>query len=136
MFHIRYMAFLLACFCLLSNPACQATSSSSLVDRHDPEAVLRAYFAAWGRNDTEVQKSFMTTDYANLIREPVDSLRVLAVSTKDAASATTRVYSVSVEINLSGGRSISMISGRYDWTYTLKWDAARESWLIANYGAG
>jgi hypothetical protein len=129
-------AFLLEGALVLTLSACQSTRSSLVVDRHDPEAVLRAYFAAWARNETEAQTSFMTANYAHLVHEPVDSLRVLSVTPASAESPTTRVYAVSFEIAFSGGRSLSMENGRYDWTYTLTWDGNHDTWLIANYGAG
>jgi hypothetical protein len=130
------VTFLLAGALLLTSSACQSTRSSPVVDRHDPEAVLRAYFAAWARNDTEAQTSFMTANYARLAHEPVDSLRVLSVTPASAESPTTRVYAVSFEIAFNGGRSLSMENGRYSWTYTLTWDARHDTWLISNYGAG
>ena len=132
----RYLAFLLAGWLLLTHAACQSTRSSALVDRHDPEAVLRAYFEAWARNDTVTQTSFMAAKYGRLAREPVNSLRVVSVALLDGASATTHVYSVSFDVTFPGGRSISMEDGRYYWTYTLTWDTTRDSWLIRNYGAG
>jgi hypothetical protein len=129
------MALVLECALLLTS-ACQSTRSSPAVDRHDPEAVLRAYFAAWARNDTDAQTSFMIANRAGLAREPVDSLRVLSVTPVAGVSPTTRVYSVSFEVTFKGGRSLSMENGRYNWTYSLTWDATNNSWLIANYGAG
>jgi hypothetical protein len=78
----------------------------------------------------------MTANYARLAREPVESLRVLSVTANDGATSTQRVYAVSFDVTFKRGRSLSMESGRYKWTYTLTWDAARDSWLISNYGAG
>lgn len=129
-------ALFLGCAALLTSAACQSTRSSPTVDRHDPEAVLNAYFAAWAHNDTNAQTSFMTSNYAGLAREPVESLRVLNITPADGASATKRVYAVTFEVTFKGGRSLSMESDRYNWTYTLTWDATRDSWLIVNYGAG
>jgi hypothetical protein len=129
------MALVLEC-ALLMTPACQSTRSSPAVDRHDPEAVLRAYFAAWARNDTDAQTSFMIPSRASWAHEPVDSLRVLSITPVDGASPTTRSYSVSFEVTFKGGRSVSMENGRYNWTYSLIRDATNDSWLIANYGAG
>jgi hypothetical protein len=129
------MALVLEC-ALMMTSACQSTRSSPAVDRHDPEAVLRAYFAAWARNDMDARTSFAIANRADMAREPVDSLRVLSVRPVDGASQATRVYSVSFEVTFIGGRSVSMESGRYNWTYTLTWDATKDSWLIANYGAG
>jgi hypothetical protein len=119
----------------LLSSGCRTTGGQSAVDRHQPEAVLHAYFDAWARNDIDAQKSFMTGNYAGLVREPVTSLRVLSVTSNDGGSPNTRVYSVDFEIKLDG-HGISMDDGRYRWTYTLTWDAARDSWLISNYGAG
>jgi hypothetical protein len=128
-------ASLLAVLALLGSAACQSTPGIAKVDRHDPEAVLNAYFAAWASNDTKAQTSFMAPTGAELAREPVESLHVLNI-TPDGASATKRVYSVTFEVKFEGGRSVSMESGEYRWTYTLAWDATRDSWLIVNYGAG
>ena len=130
------MSLLLLCGSLLTYAACQSTHNSPAVDRRDPEAVLRAYFNAWSNNDAATQKSLMTEKYSNLAYEPVDSLRVLTIVPADGASPTKRVYAVSFEVTFKGGRSISMENGRYNWTYTLNWDATRNSWLISNYGAG
>ena len=131
-----YIAFLVACLLSVNCAACNSTRNSPAIDRHDSEAVLRAYFAAWARNDKDAQTSFMVPKYEHLAREPVASLRVLSVALADGASATTRVYAVSFDVTFNGGRSISMEDGHYNWTYTLTWDATRDSWLIANYGAG
>lgn len=78
----------------------------------------------------------MTGNYANLASEPVSSLHVSSLALVDGVSPVKRVYSVSFDIAFRGGRSISMENGRYNWTYTLTWDATRDSWLISNYGAG
>ena len=123
-------------FTALVMTACHTTRSSPAVDRHDPEAVLNGYFAAWARNDKNAQTSFMTSNYARLANEPLQSLRVLQVTPTDSSSPTTRVYLVSFEVTFSGGRSLSMENGRYNWTYTLTWDSRRDSWLISSYGAG
>lgn len=128
-------ASLLAGASLLPSVACQSTHSLATVDRHDPEAVLNAYFAAWASNDTRAQSSFMAPTGAELARERVESLRVLNI-TPEGAPATKHVYSVTFEVKFEGGRSVSMESGRYRWMYTLSWDATRDSWLIVNYGAG
>jgi hypothetical protein len=136
MSRISLIAFLFGCALMVASAACRTTNSSRAVDRHNPEEVLRAYFAAWARNDTDAQTSFMTATYARLAHEPVDSLRLLSLAPADDASPTKRLYSVSFEVAFKGGRSLSMENGRYYWSYTLTWDSTRDSWLIANYGAG
>ena len=98
--------------------------------------MLKAYFSAWARNDTNAQTSFMIPDYSRLAREPVESLRVVSLTTSDGATPTQRVFSVSFDVAFQSGRSLSMEDGRYNWTYTLNWNAACDSWLISNYGAG
>jgi hypothetical protein len=115
--------------------ACRPINNVATIDRRQPEEVLRAYFDAWAHNDTARQQSFMTANYRGLIREPVDSLHVISVAPVDGAPANTRVYAVSFEIK-SNGQGSSVPSGRHQWTYTLTWDAPRDSWLISNYGAG
>ncbi len=105
------------------------------VDRHDPKAVLNAYFAAWARGDLATQVSFMDAKYARLALEPVDSLRLLVVNLIATPSSSERTYHVVFEIRVKG-TGVSMQSGRYDWTYYLTWEPRRDSWLITNYGAG
>ena len=130
------MALLVLCGSLLTYAACTSPHNSPAIDRRDPEAVLRAYFTAWSNNDTATQTSLMTPKYSNPAYEPVDSLRVVKIVPADGTSPTKRVYAVSFDVTFKGGRSISMENGRYNWTYTLTWDATRDSWLISNYGAG
>ncbi len=139
----RAWPLLLVSFLALS-AACRTSGGSPAVDRHNPEAVLGAYFNAWNRNDLPLQKSFMTTNYAGLAREPVDSVRVLSIKLLDAKTSrlwstgspeATGVYIVVFDYKPTG-RGFSMEGGRYTWSYTLTWDASRNSWLISNYGAG
>src|SRR5947208_3571670 len=82
--------------------------------------------------DTSRQQTFMTANYAALVSEPVDSLQVLSINSKDPASPTTRTFAVSFDIKARSPGS-SVPSGRHEWTYTLTWDAKRASWLISNY---
>lgn len=122
-------------FALLTGCKSASTSPSAPIDRRNPEAVLRAYFDAWARNDADGRESFMITEYAGMVREPVDSVRVLSITPVKESSETIRVYAVSFEIK--GARPGSSVeSGRHNWTYSLTWDAKRGSWLISNYGAG
>lgn len=139
-----FLALLLGCAAFLTSAACQSTHSSPAVDRHDPEAVLNAYFAAWARNDTNAQTSFMTPTYARMFREDADLVRVLSIKLLDEKTSklwssgspeTTRVYRVLFDYKPTG-HGFSMETGRYIWTYTLIWDPTRDSWLIASYGAG
>ncbi len=105
------------------------------VDRHDPEAMLRLYFAAWQRGDWPAQASFMGDNYAGMNPEPLQSLRVLEIVPLADASSGERLYRVVFDIEVKG-QGVSMRSGRYAWSYYLTWDAGRDSWLITNYGAG
>ena len=140
---ISFASFLLACVAMFA-PA--TVSGSGRVNRRDPGAVLRAYFAAWNRNDEAAQKSFMAAHYANAnwYPEPVDSVRLVSNKLLEAKSArlwstgaadSTRVYLVVFDYS-PRGRGFSMERGRYTWTYVLTWDAQRRSWLISSYGAG
>src|SRR5947208_258144 len=124
---------------------CRSNNGSPSVDRRDSDAVLQAYFAAWNRNDSVSQKSFMLSSYTDtdLYPEPVDAITVVSAKQLDDKSArlwstgapdTTRVYLVVFDYN-PHGHGFSMERGRYIWTYILTWDAARASWLISSYGA-
>jgi hypothetical protein len=111
-----------------------ARQARATIDRRKPEAVLRGYFDAWGRNDWPSQASFMDEKYARMVPEPVDSLQIadLQILSSSAAQITYRVV---FDIHVKG-LGVSMHTGRYDWTYTLSWDSGRSVWLITNYGAG
>ena len=144
---LRYFAsFLLAAIVVFLSMTCRSVSGSAILNRREPGPVLRAYFAAWNRNDTAAQKSFMTAQYAhaNWYPEPVESVTVVSTKLLDEKTArlwstvtpeSRRVYLVVFDYN-PRGRGFSMERGRYTWTYVLTWNAQRRSWLISNYGAG
>lgn len=111
------------------------TSVSIVIDRHNPESVLRAYFDAWNRSDWSAQQSFMDDKYAQMIPEPVTSLRILKLQSISPSSLAQHSYQVIFEITVKG-QGVSMQSGQYNWSYYLTRDAKRDSWLISNYGAG
>jgi hypothetical protein len=106
-----------------------------MVDRRNPESVLRAYFDAWEQSDWPVQLSMMAANYANMAPEPVDSISILEIQPLSNSSLTERTYHVVFEIKVKG-QGISMHTGRYEWSFYLTWDARRDSWLITNYGGG
>ena len=123
-----------------------SVGGSTRLNRRDAGAVLRAYFAAWNRNDTATQKSLMAAQYANAdwYPEPVESVRLVSTKLLDektarlwstGAAESTRVYQVVFDYH-ARGPGFSMARGRYTWTYVLTLDAQRRSWLISNYGAG
>ena len=141
-----FTSLLLAAVALFMPTTHLSVSGSTRLNRRDAGAVLRAYFAAWNRNDTATQKSLMTAQYANAswYPEPVESVAVVSTKLLDektahlwstGASESTRVYLVVFDYN-PRGRGFSMERGRYTWTYVLTFDAQRRSWLISNYGAG
>jgi hypothetical protein len=112
-----------------SIPPTQTPFFSIPFDRHDPEAVLRAYFDAWNRNDWTAKNSLLGQERAP---EPVDSVRVIEIELI-SSSPTEFVYRVQFELRVKG-EGVSMHSGKYGWKYYLTWDANRDSWLITNYG--
>ncbi len=126
------LAFLLFAGCTDST---NTSKDAVTVDRHNPESVLRAYFDAWERSDWSVQASLMDEKYAQMVPEPVDSIRILEIQPISSSSLTERACHVIFEIKVKG-QGVSMQSGQYDWSYYLTWDAKRGSWLITNYGAG
>ena len=143
---ISGLTFLLSAIVLLMPAGCRSTRESATIDRHNPEAVVRAYFDAWNRNDISAQKSFMVSTYANAnwYTESADTVTVVSVQLLDEKTAglwlagdvnTIRMYLIVFDYN-PHGRGLSMERGRYNWTYVLTWDAGRDSWLISNYGAG
>ncbi len=120
---------------LLLNTGCSSTDQAGiLVDNNNPESVLRAYFTAWEEGDWSLQASLMDEKYAQMVPEPVDSIRIVEIKAIPS-SASERAYQVVFEIQVKG-KGVSMQSGEYHWTYYLSWDEKRNSWLITNYGAG
>jgi hypothetical protein len=103
-------------------------------DRHDPAAVLRAYFDAWNRNDWVARESLRPVSKVRVVPEQVDWIRILEVESI-SSSPTEYVYRVVFEIQVTG-QGISMHSGRYGWKYYLTWDPNRDTWYISNYGGG
>jgi hypothetical protein len=106
----------------------------AILDRHDPESVLRAYFSAWQNGDWDGEASFMADMYAHMEPEPVKSLRIVDLRRVEG-SPSQCLYAVTFDF-VPKGDLISMEAGRYDWTYDLSWDEARQSWIITNYGEG
>ena len=143
---IRFLTLVFVACVALSTGACFPKNGTATTDRQNPDAVLRAYFKAWNRNDVASQKSFMVAKYADAdwYPEPIESVTLVSarpLDPKDArlwstgASEATRTYVVIFDYN-PRGQGFSMKRGRYTWTYTMTWDAQRASWLISNYGAG
>jgi hypothetical protein len=123
------ITFLLVAGCSKNN------QTAISVDHKDPESVLRAYFKAWEQGDWSFQTSLMDEKYAQMVPEPLDSLRILELQPVPGSSSSERTYQVVFEIKVKG-KGVSMQSGKYDWTYYLSWIEKRNSWLITNYGAG
>jgi hypothetical protein len=112
--------------------SCTNTSRTATVDRYDPEALLRAYFDAWGRGDWSAEASFMDAKFAGMAPEPVDAIRILEIYALKTSS-TWRAYQVTFEIKVKSD-GVSMQSGKYNWNYYLTWNAKHASWLISDYG--
>ena len=110
-------------------PATQIPYFSTPLDRHNPEAVLRAYFDAWDRQDWTAKDSLESHQRAP---EPVGFVNILEIK-KISSSPTECIYKVrfDIEVKVQGG---SMHSGQYLWTYYLTWDPNRDTWYIRDYG--
>jgi hypothetical protein len=128
-------SFMVSLVFLLSADCTNTNKAAGTVDLRNPESVIRAYFDAWQRSDWSGQASLMDEKYAQMIHEPVDSIRLLEIQPISSSSSTERTYHVIFEIKVKG-QGVSMQSGRVDWQYYLTWEAKRGSWLITNYGAG
>ncbi len=106
----------------------------NLVDRHDPESVLRAYFSAWERGKWQEVRLYLSATFSNLVPEPAKSLQI--IDRKQLKSSSSHCsYSVTFDF-VPLDAPLSMESGRYNWTYDLNWDSQRQSWTITNYGEG
>jgi hypothetical protein len=100
------------------------------LDRRDPEAVLRAYFEAWDRNDWVIQNAL--TYGRPTAPEPVEWLDVLEIK-HISSSPTECEFSVWFEIQVKG-QGVSMHSAKYFWRYHLIWDPNHDSWYIVGWG--
>ena len=98
-------------------------------DSHDPEAVLRTYFDAWNRNDSNACQSL-----GGRCGEPVEFVHILEIKLT-SSSQTECVYSILFDIKVKG-QGGSMHNGHYLWNYYLTWDTNRDTWYISNYGFG
>jgi hypothetical protein len=121
---------------LLLITACSGINDAAIsVDHNNPESVIQAYFKAWEQGDWSFQTSLMDEKYAQMVPEPVDSIRLLEIQALPGSSSVERTYQVIFEIKVKG-KGVSMQNGRYTWTYYLSWDEKDNSWLITNYGSG
>jgi hypothetical protein len=102
------------------------------IQRSDPLSVLNGYFEAWQHHDWARESSLLARPYRGGPYEPVQSLRVVSIRPL-ASSRTRRTYEVVFDVD-AGENPISMSSGRYDWTYELRWNGGEHSWLITSLG--
>ena len=123
-----------------TSAAAQSTTVTSeqskleLVDRHDPESVLRAYFAAWQKGEWQKEALYMSSVFYDTVPEPAKSLTIVDMQGLESSSSHC-LYSVTFNF-VPLGAPVSMEAGRYSWTYDLNWDSQRQSWIITNYGEG
>ena len=122
-------------FCLFVFLTAACVKPAPVMDRADPEAVLRAYFDAWKNGDWSTQASLMDAKYGHMANEPLAALHIVQLQLFSSPSSTVRTYLVIFEIVVKG-KGVSMQNGRYVWTYELTYDGKKGSWIITNYGAG
>ena len=103
------------------------------VDRHDPESIIRAFFDAWERNDGTTMSALERSNIQYAFHDQVDSIRILDIKLISSPSPTERVYSVTFDIHQERANSLN---GQVEWTFTMMWDSALDSWFIANHGVG
>ena len=78
--HPAHWLILVASLVLVCAVGCAGGGSpAAALDRHDPEAVLRAYFDAWARGDWPAQTTLMDEKYGRMEPEPLDSIRILDI---------------------------------------------------------
>ncbi len=104
------------------------------INRHDPNAVLQAYFDAWEHNDWTTQASLLDKKYSHMVPEPVKSLTLLETQII-SNQLLEKVYVVTFEIQVKG-QGVVLHSGQYKWTFYISWDVSRDEWVITNYGEG
>mgnify|MGYP001224190156 CR=1 FL=1 len=101
-------------------------------DRHDPEAVIRAWFDAWQRRDGHMMDLLRGTDTnGHYAFEPTDSIKILEIKLESSPSEAKRIYQVWYDIQYTNP---NMGSGKKQWRFYLTWDSNRDAWIITNYG--
>jgi len=110
------------------------TDQTHAINRHDPAAMLQAYFDAWERNDWTTQASLLDKKYRNMVPEPVESLNIIEIQTI-SSQPIEKVYVVTFEIQVKE-QGVVLHSGQYEWTFYIAWDSSRVEWVITNYGEG
>jgi hypothetical protein len=116
-----------------SIPPTQTPYFPTPFDRHDPEAVLQAFFDAWNRNDWVARESLRpSSNIPKTYDEPVKYVRIVEM-TNTSSSPTEYVYKVRFEIDMNC-TGCSMHDGTYGWYFYFKWDPNRDAWYISKYG--
>ena len=76
--------------------------------------------------------------YANYaFDEPIELIRVLEITPKSSSLPDERVYSVLFDIQMEKGQEgHNLHNGQMLWSFTLTWNAIRDSWFVTNHGFG
>jgi hypothetical protein len=101
-------------------------------DRHDPEAVVRAWFEAWKRHDGNmVDLLYGTNTYGNYGFEAVSSITILEIQLLENPSEAQRIYRVWYNVQYSDPNKEG---GKTQIKFYLTWDVNRDAWIITNHG--
>jgi hypothetical protein len=101
-------------------------------DRHDPEAVVRAWFDAWERTDGNMMDLLNGTNtYGNYGFEPTDSITILEIQLLESPSEAQRIYRVWFDVQYTDPNKGS---GKTQLKFYLTWDVNRDAWIITNHG--
>jgi hypothetical protein len=107
-----------------------ATQRPVAAVRHDPRAVLEAYFDALARNDAATQRWLESDLFASKRGSPthVVSLRLLKLAPESEASPSYREFQVALKcvVSTEAGNGTQSFRG----SYSLVWDEPRDSWLL------
>jgi hypothetical protein len=119
-----FLSAVLLSGCAVSGPAAD-------LDPGDPQSVLREYFAAWNRGDFDSMRSLEERP-SGLDPAPLNSIRVASITALGEPSSRERAYRVSLDVDSDGLVDCEPVpSGHHEWSYVLRWDKVRKSWLIA-----
>jgi hypothetical protein len=116
----------------LATPSPIPPTQTPSYDRHDPEAVVRAYFDAWEQEDGTLMNLLLGREsYAGNAFESTKSIKILEIQLVSSPSQGRLVYQVWYDVQYTDPNKGS---DKTQMKFYLTWDVNRDAWIISNHG--